>query len=233
MDLGEVNVELWERRVSVGLGGAFVLGGMARRSWVGGVLGLALLYRGLSGHSYLYELLGINTANRLKEPEARLTELERSITIQRPAEELYRLWSDPSTLSKIMGDSVEVTRGTGDHMHWRVSLPLERHLEWETHTVENQPGRLLRWQSLEGAPISNDGMVSFHPAPADWGTVATLRFRFDTPGGSIGSGVIHTLGIMPDMIVEKALRRFKSLAETGEIPTLEHNPAARATAYAH
>jgi uncharacterized membrane protein len=67
------------------------------------------------------------------------------------------------------------------------------------------------------------------PAPADWGTVATLRFRFDTPGGSIGSGVIHTLGIMPDMIVEKALRRFKSLAETGEIPTLEHNPAARAT----
>lgn len=233
MDLGEVNVELLERRVSVGLGGAFFLGGLMRRSLVGEVLGLALLYRGLSGHSYLYELLGINTANRSKKPQARPTELERSITIQRSANELYQLWSDPDTLSRIMGDSVEVTRGTGDRMHWRMRLPLERHLEWDTQVVENQPGRLLRWRSLEGAPISNEGMVSFHPAPADWGTVTTLRFRFDTPGGSIGSSVIHTLRLIPDMVLEKALRRFKSLAETGEYPTLEHNPAARLTAYVH
>jgi hypothetical protein len=41
---------------------------------------------------------------------------------------------------------------------------------------------------------------------------------------------MKTLSIIPRTIAEKSLRRFKSLAETGEIPTLAHNPAARLTA---
>jgi hypothetical protein len=35
------------------------------------------------------------------------------------------------------------------------------------------------------------------------------------------------LGPAPKLLLQKALRRFKSLAETGEIPTLQRNPAAR------
>ncbi len=64
---------------------------------------------------------------------------------------------------------------------------------------------------LEGVEAS----ASFSPAPGDWGTVATLTVR----GG--GTGMVSRLK------AGRALRRFKSLAETGEIPTLEHNPSAR------
>ncbi|VXC95929.1 hypothetical protein BURKHO8Y_70065 [Burkholderia sp. 8Y] len=39
-----------------------------------------------------------------------------------------------------------------------------------------------------------------------------------------------TPGTTPlNMIADNALRRFKSLVETGEIPTLERQPAARET----
>jgi hypothetical protein len=67
-----------------------------------------------------------------------------------------------------------------------------------------------RTDVLEGAEAS----ASFSPAPGDWGTVATLTVR----GGN---------GMASRLKLGRALRRFKSLAETGEIPTLEHNPSAR------
>jgi hypothetical protein len=40
------------------------------------------------------------------------------------------------------------------------------------------------------------------------------------------------IGIVPDILAMKALRRFKSFAETGEVPNTEHNPSARAKAHA-
>lgn len=49
----------------------------------------------------------------------------------------------------------------------------------------------------------------------------------------IGKQVAKPLGIVPRLFTEKILRRFKCLAETGEIPTLEHNPSARTRAYTH
>ena len=39
---------------------------------------------------------------------------------------------------------------------------------------------------------------------------------------------MRLLGVAPKLIAEKALRHFKSLVETGEIPTTAHQPAARA-----
>ena len=70
---------------------------------------------------------------------------------------------------------------------------------------------------------------AFRPAPGDRGTVVTLHLRFDPPGGTLGSAAVKLLGPTPlHVVVDGALRRFKSLIETGEIPTTERQPAARA-----
>jgi uncharacterized membrane protein len=91
------------------------------------------------------------------------------------------------------------------------------------------PGKSIGWRMLSNAAISNEGSVRFHPAPADRGTVATLHFRFDPPGGTVGDGMLKVPGTTPlDLIADRALRRFKSLVETGEIPTTGRQPAARA-----
>ena len=59
--------------------------------------------------------------------------------------------------------------------------------------------------------------------------MATLRFRFDPPGGARGTAAVKLLGTTPlDLAADGVLRRFKSLVETGEIPTTERQPAARA-----
>ncbi|HAV37521.1 MAG TPA: hypothetical protein DCX52_14405 [Massilia sp.] len=59
--------------------------------------------------------------------------------------------------------------------------------------------------------------------------MATLRIRLHPPGGPLGDTLLKLLGATPlDMVADAALRRFKNLVETGEIPTTARQPAARA-----
>ena len=156
-------------------------------------------------------------------------EVERSITIGKTADELRHCWLDPRTLPQIMAGFATV-RAIGDgRMHWKIEGPLGRALEWNSETVDDRPDKGIGWRSLPNAAISNEGSIRFRPAPVNRGTVATLRLRFDPPGGTLGNAAVKFLGTMPlDLAVDGALRRFKSLIETGEIPTTERQPAARA-----
>jgi uncharacterized membrane protein len=234
-----VNVHPVERLAS-GVSGATLLAwGLMRRSLGGVALALAggtLLYRGIRGHSLLYQGLGINTAgesNQFGTSAANgMPEVERAITVDKSAKELHRLWREPDTFAQIMGGFAEIMPTSEQHLHWRVRGPLGRNMEWDTRVMEDRPGEVLRWESLEGAKLRNEGEVRFRPAPRDWGTETTLHLRFELPGGLVGKQVAKRGGIVSRLFAEKALRRFKSLAETGEIPTLEHNPSARTRAAA-
>ncbi len=156
------------------------------------------------------------------------TIVERSLTIGRSADELYRLWGAPQTLPRIMEPFADVAPANGRGTHWKLRMPLGQNVEWDTRIVEDIPGQLVRWHSADEADMSNEGSVRFHAAPGDRGTEVTLRFHFDPPGGAIGEALTKLLGVVPDMAAGKALRRFKALAETGEIPTTRPQPAARA-----
>jgi len=159
-------------------------------------------------------------------------EVERSITIGKTADELRQYWLDPRTLPQVMA-SFAAVRAAGDgRMHWKLEGPFGRAWEWETETVDREtmdrPGESIGWRSLPDAGIKNEGRVRFHPAPADRGTVVTLRIRFDPPGGALGDGLLKPLVTTPLAIVaDTALRRFKNLVESGEIPTTARQPAAR------
>lgn len=233
------NVHTVERVASALLGTTLLLRGVRNRS-VGGVatalVGSELLFRGVTGTCPVYRALGVRTTRQAWDEAGappHSHEVERSITIGRPALELYRLWNEPGTLALIMRDLGHVTPLGEGRTRWSVHGPLGRRLEWETRTVADRHGESVGWKSVPGARLPNEGSVMFRPAPDSRGTEATLRFRFDPPGGALGDVLAKMLGIVPDVLVMKALRRFKSLAETGEVPTTDRNPSARAKAHAH
>jgi uncharacterized membrane protein len=223
-----------ERVASSVLGGALLALGLRRRSLGGTAMALAsggLLYRSITGRGPVLPMPGTRAPARLGRREAaaraEARAVERSITVGRPAEALYRLWRAPENLSRIMAHFAEVT-ATGDgRTHWRVHGPLGRTLEWDSQLVEDHPGESLRWESVGRAELPSEGSVRFRPAPGDWGTEVTLSTRFRPPGGALGQALSERLHIVPRMLVGRALRRFKSLAETGEIPTVARNPSAR------
>ena len=213
---GEVSRE--QRRGTLILGGALLALGLRRVSFGGAALALtggALLYREL--------------ARQPGQAGAKTSEVTRSVTIGRSADELYSSWRGAGHLPRVMEHFAVITETDQDQAHWTVRVPGGRSFSWDTRVVDDRPGELLSWQSLPGTELPNRGEVRFRPAPGDRGTEVTLHLHFQPPGGALGAAAAKALnGLVPSLLVGDALRRFKSLVETGEIPTLDRNPSGRA-----
>jgi uncharacterized membrane protein len=196
----------------------------------GALAGAAFLVRGLTGHCHTYAALGVSTApnGAPAEPQTpAVLELTQSITVGRTPEELYRLWLAPGTLAQAFAHFSEIESAGDGTSRWRVQGPLRQRLEYSTRVVEQREPELVRWESEPGSGPGLKGAVSFKRAPADWGTEVSLHMSLQPPAGRLGVMLAKLLGPAPKLLVQKGLRRFKSLAETGEVPTLTRNPAAR------
>jgi uncharacterized membrane protein len=207
--------------------------------WIPIALGAAAIVAGLGGRTKgaaalaltagaVGAMRGVQSGRGKQGATTGWAEVERSITIGKSADELRRYWLDPRTLPQVMARFASVRAAGEGRMHWKLEGPLGHAYEWDAETVELPRGE-IGWRSLPDAAIPNEGSVRFAPAPADRGTVVTMHVRFDPPGGALGEGLLKLLGSTPlHLVADAALRRFKNLVETGEIPTTVRQPAARA-----
>ncbi|WP_415379726.1 SRPBCC family protein [Halosimplex sp. TS25] len=220
-------------RAAAGIaGGALLLYGISKRSVRGlaaAVAGGWLLNRAIRGGDSAGGS-GNWSSRREQSPTGApldAPDVQRSITIERPAEELYDRWRDPETHEQIWAHFAAVEQTGEDRQHWAVIGPRDTTVEWDAETVAAEPGEFLRWKSLPGARVPNEGSVRFESRADGESTEVTLHLRFDPPGGRVGTALMERFDLLPDAAAGTALRRFKSLVETGEIPTLERNPSAR------
>ncbi|WP_277540665.1 SRPBCC family protein [Haloarcula laminariae] len=190
--------------------------------------GGALIFSALGGMSRVKRALTDRTdGERATEPERRETAVRRSITVDGTPESLYEQWRDPETFAEIMGHFAEVTPVDEGRFRWTVHGPYGRDIGWETSVVVDEPGEICRWETPTDAVLPNEGAVRFEEAPGDRGTVVTLSVVFEPPGGTLGSAALEQFDIVPKKLVGVALDRFKSLVESGEVPTLDRNPSGR------
>jgi len=118
-----------------------------------------------------------------------------------------------------------------EHLRWSVRLPAGS-LHGEALLVESIPNEVIRWRTTPTTSIEIEEVMRFFPAPQGLGTVASLEYTIDfsrVPAGPVLQAVTSFFKRVPRMALQKVLRNFKSFAETGEMPTLERNPSARAT----
>ena len=66
--------------------------------------------------------------------------------------------------------------------------------------------------------------IRFTPAPRDRGTEIHVDLDTETFGGPLGDKVTKVLGTRPDQQADDDLRRFKQVAETGEVVRSEGSP---------
>jgi uncharacterized membrane protein len=144
----------------------------------------------------------------------------RSVTINRPREELYAFWRDFQNLASFMENIVSV-KPTGDKGRsvWTIRAPAGRTVDVETEIVREQPGELIAWRSVPGSQIDTEGRVTFKDAPGERGTRVSVRVAYKPPAGELGRLVAKLFQREPEVQARHDLKRFKMLMEAGEIAT--------------
>jgi len=220
-----VNVGNFERVLSVIGGGALALYGL-RRS-LGHLMlmlgGGALIYRGLTGHCEAYHTMGITTANQ--EP-SQSSMLEATITVNKPAPEVYRFWRHLENHPRFMKHLESVISLGEKRSHWVARGPLHMPLIWDAEVVEERENALLSWRSLPGADVDNMGTVRFRELPNGRGTEVRLRLAYALPGGITGVALAKFFKTLTAAQLQEDLRHFKQIIEAGEMPTIANQPAA-------
>lgn len=148
----------------------------------------------------------------------------RSVTINKPRQELYDYWRDFTNLPKFMENIVKIERLDDRRSHWVVKAPAGKTVEWIAAVTEERPGEMIAWASEEGADVPNSGRIDFRDAGAR-GTVVTATILYDPPAGIIGKVIAKLFQREPAIQARRDLRRFKQLMETGEIATNARNRA--------
>lgn len=151
----------------------------------------------------------------------------RSITINRPAAELYAEWRNFEALPRFMRRLRSVREVGPNRWRWEAEGPMGRTVEWQSEVTVDQPHERIAWRSLPGSDFDNWGEVAFRPAAGNRGTVVTVDMHYRPPAGMLGAKLASLLGYEPSQQSDADLRGFKQLMETGEIATTRGQTAAR------
>ncbi|MBD2255035.1 SRPBCC family protein [Nostoc parmelioides] len=212
-----------ERWASLIGGGALVLLGLRQASLRGVLTALAgggLIYQGATKQSTIQqaqEAIGINKPIKV----------EKTVTINKPADELYRYWHNFENLPTFMKHLKSVKVYNEKRSHWIANAPLGNSVEWNADILEDRENEFISWASAEGADVENSGFVRFQKAPGDRGTEVKVVLEYNPPGGALAAVVAKLFGEEPEQQIGDELRRFKMLMEAGEIATTEGQPSGR------
>ena len=149
-------------------------------------------------------------------PVRDVREAERAATIGRSRDEVYGFWRDTANVARVLPRLDELS-ATGDQRGSATRPAADG--GWTLEVVEDRAGDAVTWRAttFPAADGPVEVSVRLRDGPGDLGTEVTMHLRFTGSGSAVSAAAV----------VLRALHGAKSLMETGEIPTLERNPAAR------
>jgi uncharacterized membrane protein len=165
------------------------------------------------------------TSSKTINPQRELS--AETVTIARPAEELYSIWRDVRNLPDFVENLESIEQIDDRRSRWTVKAPGGKTVSWVSAITDDCPGESISWQSEEGADVPNSGKVEFVDM-GERGTIVRAVIAYEAPAGIIGKTVAKMFQREPRIQSRRDLRRFKQLIETGEISTNARNPAMKA-----
>jgi uncharacterized membrane protein len=140
--------------------------------------------------------------------------IEKSITINRNPDEVYRFWHNFENLPRFMEHLESVSVLDNRRSHWVASVPGGVKFEWDAEMTEDLPNQRISWRSLPQAEVQNAGTVEFKRAPG--GTELLFKASYSIPG--IESGPTSRLfQYISEKQLAKELDQFKNLIESTDI----------------
>lgn len=209
------NVGTADRVVSALLGAWMLTGRRKRRRGIGKVFavvgGALLLQRAASGHSMVYEQLGVSSAAL---DEGAGINIEQDVTINRPLHEVYEFMRDLTNLPIVFTHLARVQVGPGGISHWTLNAgPRGREIKWDVQVLNDVPNDYISWTSTPESALQQSGSVHFTSVRSG-ATQVHVKLRYRPPGGAWGFGLAKMLNDITARQVGEDLGRLKQLLET-------------------
>ena len=208
-----INISPRERAISVLAGSYFLIDSLLgkNKSFPEALLAGVLLYRGITGHSGIYDAIGkTKPDNRSRNVNIQITQM-----VNKPVREVYEFWRKLENLPLFM-EHLESVESLNDSISvWRAKIPGGVGiLSWKSEIVKERPYGLLGWHSLPGSSVINAGKVEFKEIPG-LGTQVHVVISYHAPGGIPGEGAARMLNSYFEEMVEEDIRNFKWYVEHG------------------
>jgi uncharacterized membrane protein len=142
--------------------------------------------------------------------------VKKSVTVNRPLDEVYAFWQDFENLPQFM-KHLDSVQNTGENTsRWTAGSAQGESVQWDVQLVERQPNQLLSWKTIGVSDIKGHGQVEFRPAPGGRGTEVHANISYQMPGGAVGKRLAAIFRDIPGVKIENQLNVFKQIMETGE-----------------
>ena len=142
------------------------------------------------------------------------TKIIHTLTIGRPAAELYAALTGRNVFSQVIPAPGRLNWSSPTEFQFFTSDSLVA----TGHLINRTPGELVAWQTDTAGDFSHAGTIRFAPAPAGAGTQVTIQIEYEA---TLADKFATLFGQGPGSQVKKVLQRFKALMETGGIPASE------------
>jgi uncharacterized membrane protein len=144
--------------------------------------------------------------------------LRKAVTVNATPEQLYQYWRDLRNLPQLFENVLSVDVIDHTRSHWTLKAPGGIALKWHAEITVDRQNEMIGWRSVGGADIDNAGYVRFERATGARGTVVRVALQYNPPAGRLGAALSTVFGERPARQIQEALRKFKQIMETGEIP---------------
>lgn len=188
---------------------------------LGAIAGGVLLFRGATGKWPFSGKDTHTTSHKLKS-----VDINTSVVIDRPREELYAYWRNLENLPNFMTHLSEVRELDEKRSTWTAKIPGGvGTVEWDAEIVRERTNHLLAWRSLPDAEIENAGEVRFEIAPNGKGTLVETTISYRPPAGEVGNYAAKLFNKAFEKTIKKDLKQFKKFMEKGGAKKRKSQPA--------
>jgi uncharacterized membrane protein len=147
-------------------------------------------------------------------------------TIAAGAEEIFNLYSRAEAIPVWQDGVISVTPIEGGKHHWIMEDPTSgSQIEFDSEVLIATPGVRHVSRIVSGPFTGTTDTITFEAHPHGRGTVVTWISDFFLPAASLSNALAGLISRSPKQAVIENLRRLKQLMESGQIPSVEGQPA--------
>lgn len=182
-----------------------------------------LLFRGASGHCFIYDA-GLSDKGKKERGKIKI---DTNLTVNKSQSEVYSFWRELENLPLFMKHLEKVTALDDKTSEWVAKIPGDiGTISWKSEIVDDEKDKKISWKSLPESTIENEGAVHFRDA-GKFGTEIHAVIQYRAPMGTAGEGIAKILNPAFEEMVQEDIKNFRRYMETGEVPTTEGQPSGR------